>query len=139
MLSLSLGPAVSVQRAALCLSNSLGGLGILCEPPPLANNSVECNSLPVLDVLYGNKRWPAETPYPQLIGELVRITFMCFYKFSLHWVSILFLQCLSIPDVSSCILSLDCSPSLHNPPVHAPSPPIKSVFHVPSCLSSVPK
>lgn len=62
VLFLAMGPTVSLQRATHCLSNSLCCLGDF-HGTPLANNSIECNSVLLL---VGNKKWTVETPYVHL-------------------------------------------------------------------------
>jgi hypothetical protein len=100
---------------------------------PLVNNSVECNPVQLLESYFDNKRWSVKTPYPSLLGDLIKIALIYFKKLPLHWVSILACKCPSIPTVSPYILSINTisPPHCHDPDPLMPAPPIKSILLLP--------
>jgi hypothetical protein len=113
------GPTVSFQRETCCLGNSreLGDV----HGTPLANHSIKCNLVPPLKVLPGYQRHPVETPNPQLLGVLIRITSVRLHK-SLRFLSF---HCARFP----------ChSPNSIHPSPHPLPPPYLSLTWFPPLI-----
>ena len=53
----------------------------------LSNNSIECNSVLLLEASFDNKKWPVETQFPPLLGVPTKIIFIDYKKFPLHYIS----------------------------------------------------
>lgn len=94
---------MTLQSVSYYLSNSLSCLGDF-HGNLLANNAIRCNPVMILEDLFGDKRRLVGTPFPSLLRDLIRITFIDFKKF--HCTRCSYYP--SVPLNSSCLF-------LHSP------------------------
>lgn len=95
----------------------------------LANDSIECNSIPPLETLPARKRWSVETLYTLLLRVFIGITFIHFRSF--HYTRFPQPKCpqfhLSLLEISSLPHTFTNLTSLLLSP-YTPSQPIKSIL-----------
>lgn len=73
-----IGIAIGLWRATYSFGSKSDGLGIPMESP-LANNSITCNPIAVLEASFGDNWWPAGALYVLLFDDFIEIPFIYVY------------------------------------------------------------